>query len=61
MRSPSPDVCIIDVHPDDPRLLALPFDYVIQVGNPRVALRRSPHYRRVADVGDFHFFERIRN
>jgi hypothetical protein len=61
MRSPSPDVCIIEVHPDDPRLLALPFDYLIQVGNPRVALRRSPNYRRVADVGDFHFFERIRN
>ena len=61
MRSPSPDVCIVDIHPDDPRLLALAFDYVIQAGDARDALRRSPHYRRVADVGDFHFFERIRD
>jgi len=61
MRSPSVDVCIIDVHPDDPGLLALPFDYVIQAGNPRDALRQSRHYRRIADVGDFHFFERIKN
>jgi len=61
MRSPSPDVCLVDVHPDDPRLLALPFDYVIQAGAPRDALSRSSHYRRIADVGEFHFFERIRN
>jgi len=61
MSSPGPDVCIVSIHPDDPRLLALPFDYVIQSGDPRDALSRSPHYRRIADVGDFHFYERIGN
>jgi len=59
LRSPSPDVCLIEIHPDDPRLLALPFDYVIQVGPPRAAFLASPHYRRLADVGRFHFFARV--
>ena len=61
LRSPSPDVCIVDVHPDDPRLLALPFDFVIQVGEPSDALLRSPHYRGIFDSGNFHIYERIRD
>ncbi len=61
LRSPSPDVCIVDVHPDDPRLLALPFDFVIQAGDPSDALLRSPHYRGIFDSGNFHIYERIRD
>jgi hypothetical protein len=61
LRSPSSDVCLIEVHPDDPRLLALPFDFVIQAGAPGEALLRSRNYRRIASAGRFHFFERIRN
>ncbi len=61
LRSPSPDVCIVEIHPDDPRLLALPFDFVLEVGDLHGAWLASRHYRRIADEGRFHFFERIRN
>ncbi len=61
IRSPSPDVCIVDSHPDDPRLLALPFDYVLQAGAPSAALLRSRNYRRLSAAGNFHFFERVRD
>jgi hypothetical protein len=61
LRSPSPDVCVVDVHPDDPRLLALPFDFVLQAGEPSDALRLSRHYRGIFDSGNFHIYERIRD
>ena len=59
--SPSADVCIVDAHPDDPKLLALPFDFALQAGAPSQALLRSPNYRRISSVGRFHFFERVRH
>jgi hypothetical protein len=61
ISSPSPDVCIVDAHPDDPRLLALPFDLALQAGAPSQALLRSRNYRRISSVGRYHFFERVRN
>ena len=61
LRVPAPDVCVVEIHPDDPRLLGLPFDYLLKVGEPLGAWLASPNYRRVADVGRFHFFERIRD
>lgn len=59
--SPSADVCIVEAHPDDPRLLALPFDFAIRAGEPSQALLDSRKCRRSSSVGRFHCFERIRN
>jgi hypothetical protein len=61
IASPSVDVCVVDAHPDDPKLLALPFDFALQAGAPTPALLRSPNYRRISSVGRFHFFERVRD
>lgn len=61
LASPSVDVCVVDSHPDDPRLLALPFDFALQAGEPSEALLASRNYRRVASAGRYHFFERIRD
>ncbi len=59
--SPAPEVTFVEIHPDDPKLLALPFDYVIQPGNPPASLTRSKHYRHIFSSGNLQFFERTRH
>jgi hypothetical protein len=60
IQSPDEDVTVVHVHPDDPKLLALPFDYAIHAGDPPDSLRRSPNYRLVQRIGEISFFERRR-
>jgi hypothetical protein len=61
ITAPQLDVVGVAVHPDDPKLLALPFDYVIYSGTPPASLARSPNYRPLFREGSIHFFERLRS